>query len=190
MLNDVHATGLCEALLGAARGHGSALVVAVGTGIGGAIVRNGMVEQGAHGIAGAIGHLPAPLRQGRICSCGVLDHVEAYASGPALEAEYRRRTGRPLGLRAIAAAGEAEARAVIAEGAAALGAVIGGANNLVDTSVIVIGGGVAGIGEAFLAPLRAGIAAEALGATRAVPVVPARFGARACLVGAGLLALA
>lgn len=189
VLNDVHATGLCEALLGAARGRASALVVAVGTGIGGAIVRHGSVEQGAHGIAGSIGHLPAPLRQGRICSCGACDHVEAYASGPSLEAEYRRRTGRALGLRAIAASADPEATAVIAEGAAALGAVIGGANNLVDTEVVVIGGGVAGLGEAYLAPLRRAAATEALGATRAVPVVPARFGAQACLVGAGLLAL-
>ncbi len=192
VLNDVHATGLCEARLGAARGSGSALIVAVGTGIGGAIVRDGEVQRGAHGIAGAIGHLPSPLRRGAVCSCGALDHVEAHASGPALEAEYRRRTGEASRLRGIAARamlGDEIARAVIAEGAEALGAVIGGANNLVDAETIVIGGGVSALDELYLGPLRRAARIEALGATKSVEIVAASFGPNACLVGAGLLAL-
>jgi glucokinase len=192
VMNDVQATALCEARLGAARGYASALVVAVGTGIGGAIVRDGEVVVGAHGIAGSIGHLPAPIRRGLRCSCGVPDHIEAHASGPALEAEYFRRTGRKLDLQAIAMLGndgDAVARSVLVEGASALGAVIGGANNLVDAAIILVGGGVASIGDLFLDPLRAAAREQALGASRDVPISVAGFGSNACLVGAGLLGL-
>ena len=123
VLNDVHATGFCEARIGAAAGAASALVVAVGTGIGGSLVLDGRLVPGRNGIAGSVGHVPSPLRQGRRCSCGALDHVEAYASGPAMEAEYTRRTGKVMDLRRIAALtqGDEVARAVIGEGAAALG---------------------------------------------------------------------
>jgi glucokinase len=192
VLNDVQATGLAEARLGAARGQPSALIVAVGTGIGGALARDGQIVRGAHGIAGSVGHMPAILRQGRICSCGAPDHVEAYASGPSLEGDYRRRTGKALSLRAIArlaAEGDELAGAVVVEGASVLGTAIGGANNLVDASVVVVGGGVATLGELFFAPMREAARREALGASKLVPIVPAGFGADACLVGAGLAGL-
>jgi glucokinase len=190
--NDVQATGLAEVRLGAARGQPSALIVAVGTGIGGALARDGEVIPGAHGIAGSVGHMPAILRQGRACSCGALDHVEAYASGRSLETEYHRRTGRTLSLRAIAklvTEGDAIARAVITEGADVLGTAIGGANNVVDASIVVVGGGVAALGDIYFAPMRDAARREALGNSRSVPIVAARFGADACLVGAGLAGL-
>jgi glucokinase len=192
VLNDVQATGLAEARLGAARGRPSALIVAVGTGIGGALARDGQVIRGANGIAGSVGHMPAILRQGRVCSCGAFDHVEAYASGLSLEVEYRRRTGQALALRAIArlaAQGDDVAGAVIAEGADVLGTALGGANNVVDASIVVVGGGVAALGEMYFAPMREAARREALGTSRSVPIVPAQFGADACLVGAGLAGL-
>ncbi|WP_197094193.1 ROK family protein, partial [Nonomuraea sp. SBT364] len=59
VVNDCHAAGTAEARLGAARGARTALVVAVGTGIGGALVTGGTTLPGATGTAGALGHLPA-----------------------------------------------------------------------------------------------------------------------------------
>jgi glucokinase len=192
VLNDVHATALCEARVGAARGHASALVVAVGTGIGGALVREGTVVHGAHGIAGSIGHTPCVIRSGRRCSCGALDHVEVYASGPAMEADYARRAGVALGLRGIVRRmeqGDEVSRSVVSEAATALGAAIGGANNVADTDLIVIGGGVASIGDLYLEPVCAAARAEALGGSKEVRIVRAQFSADACLVGAGLAGL-
>lgn len=192
VLNDVQATGLAEARLGTARGQPSALIIAVGTGIGGALARDGQVIRGANGIAGSVGHMPAILRQGRPCSCGALDHVEAYASGVSLQAEYRRRAHQAIDLRAIAklaSQGDETARAVIAEGAEVLGAAIGGANNVVDASIVVVGGGVAALGDILFMPMRATAHREGLGPSKSVPIVPARFGADACLVGAGIAGL-
>jgi len=192
VLNDVQATGLAEVRLGAARGHASALIVAVGTGIGGALARDGQVIRGANGIAGSVGHMPGILRQGRVCSCGALDHVEAYASGLSLETEYRRRTGQARDLRAIsklAGQGDGIARSVITEGADVLGTAIGGANNVVDAEIVVVGGGVAGLGDIYFTPMRDAARREALGTSRSVPIAAAQFGADACLVGAGLAGL-
>lgn len=191
VLNDVHAVGLCEARIGSAIGASSALVLAVGTGVGGSIIHDGAVVPGASGIAGSIGHLPASVREGRTCSCGAADHVEAYASGPAMEAEYLRRTDESFALWQIARLaeeGDEVARSVIEQGAEVLGAAVGGANNLIDAAVVVVGGGVLALGEAFLVPLRRAARTEALGATREAPIVAAKFGPTACLVGAGLAA--
>lgn len=191
VLNDVQASGLCEGVLGAARGKRSALIVALGTGVGGSIVRNGGVDRGAYGIAGSIGHHLSPLRQGRSCPCGGTDHLEAYASGTAMELEYERRTGRAIRLREIAAlaeADDAEAQSVIAEAADVLGAVIGSANNVVDAEIVVIAGGVLALGDRLLEPARAAAGREALGLSKAVQIVPARYGATACLIGAALAA--
>lgn len=191
VLNDVQASGLCEGVLGAASGKRSALIVALGTGVGGSIVRNGGVDRGAYGIAGSIGHHLSPLRQGRPCPCGSVDHLEAYASGTAMELEYARRTGRDIKLREIAAlaeADDAEAGSVIAEAADVLGAVLGSANNVVDAEIIVVAGGVLALGDRLLEPARAAARREALGLSKAVQIVPARYGATACLIGAALAA--
>jgi len=191
VLNDVQAVGLCEAVLGAAKGHASALVLALGTGVGGAIVRNGRVERGAYGIAGSVGHHLSPVRRGRPCPCGGTDHLEAYASGTAMEAEYRARTGRSAGLRDIAAlarSGDLVAAAVIAEAADVLGAVIGSANNVIDAEIVVVGGGVLALQDLLLPRARDAASREALGLSKAVRIVPAEFGTTACLIGAALAA--
>jgi glucokinase len=193
VLNDVQAVGLCEALLGAAKGHRSALMLALGTGVGGAIARNGTVERGAYGIAGSVGHHLSPVRRGRRCPCGGTDHLEAYASGTAMEEEYRTRTGRTAGLREIATlaqSGDSAAAQVIAEAAEVLGAVIGSANNVVDAEIVVVGGGVLALGDLLLTPAREAAKREALGLSKAVRIVPAMFGTTACLIGAGLAAWA
>ncbi|MGH3586146.1 MAG: ROK family protein, partial [Pseudonocardia sp.] len=116
--NDVRAMARGEAWAGAGRDHADALYVSVGTGIGGALHRGGEVVRGPHALAGEIAHLLVPVPAGfdGVCGCGRADHLEAAASGPAIERAYRHRTGRRSGLREIAAsmrAGDEEAAAVI-----------------------------------------------------------------------------
>jgi glucokinase len=204
VVNDCHAAGTAEARIGAARGARTGLVVAVGTGIGGALVADGATVTGRSGTAGAIGHLPAPVGAGsaaqvpatvvagRRCSCGAFDHVEAHASGPAIERSYREVTGRVLELREIASlarSGQPQARHVITAAASLLGRVLGGAANLLDPDVIVVAGGVSGLGSLLLSPMRRGFRADALVGVRGVPIREAVLGERAGLVGAGLAAM-
>ncbi|MER6002787.1 ROK family protein [Nonomuraea angiospora] len=185
VLNDCHAAGAAEARAGAARDARTALVVAIGTGIGGAVCVEGRVRTGVSGTAGSIGHLPAPTTAGVRCSCGALDHIEAHASGPAIERAYREETGQALPLAEIGRLGSH----VITDAATLMGRVLAGAANLIDPDAIVIAGGVSMLGPALLRPMEAAYRAETLPGPSAAPILPASLGADAGLVGAGLEAL-
>ncbi|MDR7303550.1 ROK family protein [Haloactinomyces albus] len=190
--NDVHAHALGEHWQGAARGFDTVLAVTVGTGVGGSLIVGGGAHHGAHSAAGHLGHLPTPAAAGRRCPCGAGGHLEAVASGPALLSEYVARTGTSVSelaeVAARARAGDPIATEVLAGGAAAVGAVIGGVVNLLDPDVVVVGGGVAGSGAVWWSRLRPAVEAELLPALSGVSVVPAELGADSALVGAARLA--
>lgn len=194
VVNDVHAAAVAEAAAGAGRGACGLLMVAVGTGIGGAVVLPDGLRAGATGTAGSVGHtelvLPPELA-GRRCGCGGVGHVEAVASGPGLEQTYRERTGTALTLRevdAAARAGDAVAEEVIAEGARFLGRALAGAQALLDVEVIAVGGGVAAIGERYLAEVARAYRAAAMPGPTAARVRPAELGIDATVTGAAVLA--
>lgn len=190
--NDVRAMAYGEYSRGAGRGHDHALYVSVGTGVGGALVREGRLVHGSAGTAGDIAHLLAPARGPVPCGCGHRDHLEALASGPAIAAEYARRTGSDTGalpeVADRAQAGDREARAALTGGATLLGRTIAGLVTAVDIDAVIVGGGVATIGADFLTPLSETLRAEVRPPGRGLPVLPARLGAEAPLVGAALLA--
>jgi len=189
-LNDVHAHALGEARHGAGRHTGSMLLVAIGTGIGGAHVLDGSVVAGAHHAAGHVGHVHVALAGDRRCSCGRRGHLEAIASGSAMLTAYRERGGVAADgadLDAAAAIpgppGEA-ARAVLATAGRATGIAIGSLLNVLDPEVVVLSGGVVGAGAPWLEPLRAGVRESALDALADTPVVLAQTGADAPHLGA------
>ena len=190
-LNDAQAAAIGEARAGAAAGYRHVLVVAVGTGIGGAFVRQGHLEPGPDGIFASVGHLPLTRAAATPCSCGVAGHLEAYASGPAIERAYAAATGQAAHLPEIASRacdGDQAAATVIFEAATALGEGLAAAANLLDPDCIVIGGGVAGLGDALFDPARAAYRAHVLPPGRNIPILPAALGAHAAIVGAGLAA--
>lgn len=197
LLNDVQGMALGEQRLGAGRSSPSALYVAVGTGIGGALTRDGELDFGAHGSAGDIGHVlidAAPTA--RRCPCGRLGHLEAYASGPAISALYYERTGQQPGTGDLrpavrdAAGGNGVGRAVLAEGATLLGRAVGGISNALDPEIVVFGGGLASI--AF--PLFWSVVFQALRDERRSPSPPrlalASLGRNAAAIGAAMTAFA
>jgi glucokinase len=193
VVNDVHAAAVVEAEEGAGRGADAMLMVAVGTGIGGAVVLPDGLRRGFTGTAGSVGHmeisLPPNLAERR-CPCGGFGHVEAAASGPALEQTFFEETGVRLPLREVHAAargGDARAERVIRDGAHHLGRALASANAALDVEVIVVGGGVAEIGETYLAEVRQAYRAAAMAGPAAARVVPAELGIDAALTGAALL---
>jgi glucokinase len=191
--NDVRAMAAAEAVLGAGRGYRTVLHVSVGTGIGGAITRDGRLVHGARGTAGEIAHLLVPEDgSGRTCGCGRTGHLEAAAAGPGIEAEYARRTGRPTvalpQVVELMRAGDGFARAVVADGAALLGRALAGLVIALDADAVVLGGGVAAIGPEYRVPLAHALHAEVPYLDRHVPVVAAALGTDAPLLGAVLLA--
>lgn len=185
--NDVRAMAAGELHFGVAKGLADVLFVSVGTGVGGAVVLEGRVLAGPHSAAGSIAHLLVPVRGALACGCGRIDHVEAVASGPAIEAAYRERSGDAAGVAEIAvraAAGSGDAVACLSGAAEVLGRALAGVVGALDVTMVVIGGGVALAGDAFLRPLAGAFRAEVLPPLADVRVVAAALGTDAPLVGA------
>ncbi|MDQ0643839.1 ROK family protein [Microbacterium murale] len=194
VVNDVHAAAVAEARIGAGAGSDSILMVAVGTGIGGAAIFADGLHRGATGTAGSLGHMEVAMPESsaaRRCPCGGHAHVEAVASGPAMEQTYLERVGTRAGLREIArlaTGGDPVAIEVIAEGARFLGRALASANALLDVDTIVIGGGVAEIGERYLAAVESSYRAAAMPGPARARIVPAGLAVNATLTGAAILA--
>lgn len=207
--NDANVAMLAEHRAGAARGARHAVMLTVGTGIGGAAIVDGRLLRGARGAAGEWGHLVVEL-DGPPCpgNCPGRGCLEAVASGLALALEgtaaaqanpdsalgAAHRAGRAITgalVCELAHDGDAAAREAIEVVGRRLGAGLASIANALDPEVIVIGGGVIAAGELLLAPARAELAARALPpVARAVRVEPARFGAESGMLGAALLARA
>jgi glucokinase len=187
--NDANAMALGEYTHGAAQGCRDVLCVTVGTGVGGALIRNGQLVRGVHSMAGGIGHIVAPAIEGRICECGGIDHIECYASGRAIQKAYAansRTTPIPSveGLGRLAERNDPTANSAIRECADALGRVLGGLLNVLDIERVVIGGGVSQLGSIYLRPLEVSIRKETY--IPGVEVRQAALGPDAALVGMGV----
>jgi glucokinase len=186
--NDGNAVALAEARLGAARGKSAALIVSVGTGVGGALVLDGCLWRGRTGTAGEIGHLPVDVNQGNtaVCNCGRPGHLEALVSGPAIA-----RAAGQANLEAVSRAwrsGDQVAARIIADAATTLGRAIGGLANVIDPDVIVLTGGVLELGQPFFERVNAAVHAETLPGPSGVTVLASQFGRDAGIVGAALAA--
>jgi glucokinase len=206
--NDANAAAWAEARFGAGAGSDDLVLVTVGTGIGGGLVLGGRLYHGVHGFAGELGHLivdPA----GDLCACGNSGCLEAMASGSTLgrlgrEAAAADPGGRMATLAgrpglvtgevvfAAAAEGDKAALALFERVGHWLGVGIASLVTIFDPDLVVVGGGVAATGELLLAPARASFEryVHARAHRDLPPVVPARLGADAGLVGAATLALA
>ena len=193
VLNDVHAHGLGEAVLGAARGFGTVLSFAVGTGLGGALVHHGSVFQGDHHIAGHFGHIHHHFAPDMECSCGRSGHIEAFCSGSGIVRWYnslrggadpQARDGR--GLQELADGGNALAATCFERSGYALGEAIASLSNCVDPGAVVLSGSMTKSGPRWWKALRLGYAAGAMTPLAGVPLLPGALGGDAPLLGAAL----
>jgi glucokinase len=191
--NDVNALAMAELQFGAAQTLNSILCVAVGTGIGGAVILDRQLWRGFHWSAGEIGHIVVDWQGVRMCNCGQRGHLEAYSSGPAMANEYHQRRGlsKSNDLYAIAAAarsGDPVAREVIEEGARILGGALAGLINVIDPEGVIIGGGVAELDAIWWNALEIALRANPLPGPRSVQLLRAQLGVNAVVIGAGALA--
>ncbi|XBB68528.1 ROK family protein [Nocardioides sp. WV_118_6] len=190
--NDANCAAHAELVAGAARGVDAALLITIGTGIGGALVLGGRVVRGAHGLAGEFGHMQV-VPGGLACECGLRGCWEQYCSGRALERVTRVALGRHLEgpeVTALARAGDEVARHAFGSIGTWLGVGAAGLVSAFDPEVVVVGGGVSAVGDLLLAPARRALEESLQGTDyRAVPpLVPATLGPEAGAVGAALLA--
>jgi glucokinase len=205
--NDANVAMLAEHRFGAAKGARNAIMLTIGTGIGGGVLIDGRVYRGSTGAGAELGHMVIDL-DGPPCQGSCPNHgcLEAVASGTALAREGReaaeRQPGSALG-RALAAgeridgravteaalAGDGPATDVVATIGRRIGAALSGLANIFEPDVIVIGGGVMAAGELLLEPARQELRTRALPPQHRTPVVAAELGPEAGLIGAATMAI-
>lgn len=187
--HDVRAAALAESRIGAAYGHASAVVVAIGTGVCGALVIDGVPYAGG-GYAGEIGHAVADP-QGESCPCGAVGCLETIASASAIVRRYAAASGNAVtGAREVLDAAQRGDRLAAAVWSDAVTALAQGIARLVAAfapHAIVVGGGLAQAGEALIGPLRSQLD-QLLSFHRRPFVLSARCGEDAGVVGAAITA--
>ena len=205
--NDANVAARGEVEYGAAKGVQHALLVTLGTGIGGGMLLNGELYRGAHGFGAEIGHITVE-RGGPVCACGERGHWEAIASGTALGRLAREHIIVGGGAAILALAGgevdavtgehveqaaraaDPEAISILAHYADNVALGLASLANVLDPELIVIAGGLVELGPLLFDPLRASFMQHIEGAAYRpnIPIVPAQLGERAGAVGAAVLA--
>lgn len=209
-LNDANAAALGEFHFGAGKKANSLVLFTLGTGIGGGIVIDGKLLLGSHGRAAEVGHTTVELNGPR-CGCGNHGCLEALSAVPAMvtrtfaklqqgrksviaelvKGDYAQIDRERIGLLLSAALKRKDvvAQEVVEETAAVLAAAIETAVMMIDPDMVILGGGIAKIGEPLFAPIRRAVAAR----TPEIPfdvtkIVPAKLD-NGGLVGAAAWAL-
>jgi glucokinase len=171
--NDARTALIAEALWGSARGKRNVVLLTLGTGVGGAVLVDGVILRGASGAAGHLGHMTIDLHGG-LCICGNYGCVETRFSSRAMESEYLahlhraapatlsfEHTGQPPSTEAIfraAAQGDESARYVLDRALEYLTAALVSFLHMFDPEVLILGGNIAEAGSQLLDPIRQKVA--------------------------------
>jgi glucokinase-like ROK family protein len=197
--NDANFGAVGEWVFGAGRGEKNIAFIKVGSGIGAGLIINRQVFSGTTGSAGEIGHLTID-ENGPLCSCGNHGCLEAFAGGHAIELQAKKlvesgkRTllsdfnSKPITVREVAEAarrGDLAAQEILHRSGTFIGIAVAGLINLVNPSVVIVGGGVAEVGDLITAPIRKVVRERSLrAAEHAVKITTAMLGRRSSLLGA------
>jgi len=198
--NDAELGALGEWAHGAGRDQRHMAYIKVGTGIGAGLLMDGKIYRGAAGTAGEIGHITI-CDDGPLCTCGNYGCLEALAGGKAIahQAQEAARAGKRTQLAAIGSAisitakdvasaarrGDLVAQQIVVNAGSHLGIAIASLVNLFNPGMVVIGGGVAQIGDLLLQPLRQVVQQRSLpSVARVVRINTAVLGRRSTSMGA------
>jgi predicted NBD/HSP70 family sugar kinase len=169
------------------------VLVKVATGIGGGIVSGGRLQRGAQGTACDLGHVHVSGHDDVRCRCGNLGCLEAVAAGPALAAILTAR-GVPAtsgqDVVDLVRAGDLDAIDVVRQAGRDIGDVVATMVNVINPSVVVIGGQLSSAGEHLLAGIREVVYQRSLPlATEHLAIQTSRAGAEAGVLGAAAMAI-
>lgn len=204
LANDGNCAALGEMRFGRAKGVQNLVYLALGTGIGGGVVSEGILIDGKNGLGCEIGHTLVAI-DGPRCNCGSIGCLEAFASGWAIQAEALKVATTADGdllhelaidgnihagvVATAASQGHEASIAILDRAGRALGAAIGSFINMFDPEMIVIGGGVAALGELLMGPARRMIPQYSFVDMRnGVPIEYSQLGSDTGIYGAGALA--
>ena len=195
--NDANVAALGEIWMGAAKGAKNAVMVTLGTGVGGGVIVNGKVIDGTHGAGGEIGHLTVDRHETAACGCGKHGCLEQYSSATGVVRCMKKlldeNPDTPCTLRGTEFAakdvfdaarnGDALAAREVDEMTDTLGMALATIAATVDPEMFMIGGGVSRAGDVLFAPLREHFKVYAFKSCRETPIVPAILGNDAGIYG-------
>ncbi len=203
--NDANAAAIGELTFGSGKKYKSFIMITLGTGVGGGIVINKKIYHGDFGAAGEIGHISIDFK-GPKCNCGSYGCIEAYAGNLYLRARVRTELRKhpeskmwklinndlskvsPRNVQLAAETGDAFAKSVIDELGIHLGSAFACFVNVLDISVFVIGGGIAGFGKPLFDSIKKTISKRVMAPIRPrVRVLPAKLKNDAGIKGASAL---
>ncbi|MFT3895256.1 MAG: ROK family protein [Anaerolineales bacterium] len=200
--NDAELGALGEWAYGAGRGEKNIAYIKVGSGIGAGLIMNKQIYGGTTGAAGEIGHLTID-ENGPLCSCGNRGCLEAFAGGDAIAKQGQElvRSGKRTLLSDLktikahdvseaARRGDLQAQEILRRSGTFIGIAIAGLINLFNPSIVIIGGGVAQVGDIITVPIRQAVRERAMRASeQSVRIVTGMLGRRSLLIGATIQAI-
>ena len=197
--NDANAAALGEQWLGAGCGIDSMILLTLGTGVGGGIVLNNKIWQGADGMAGEVGHMTL-IPDGRQCGCGNTGCLEMYASARGIVQSYREASGMTGAAQDSAVTsqmvyqgarnGDPVSLRVMKEMGRLLGIGIANLINIFNPQMIVLGGGVKDAWDLFIGATHEEIMRRAFQVpAERTKIVPSLLGDDAGMIGAAAGAL-
>ena len=195
--NDANVAALGEIWVGAAKGCRSAVMVTLGTGVGGGVIVNGRVIDGAHGAGGEIGHITVNRHETATCGCGKHGCLEQYSSATGVVRCMKKlldeNPDTPCTLRGTdfaakdvfdaARSGDVLAAREVDEMTDTLGMALASIAATTDPEMFMIGGGVSRAGEVLFTPLREHFKTYAFRSCRETPIVAATLGNDAGIYG-------
>ena len=196
--NDANVAALGEIWMGAAKGCSSAVMVTLGTGVGGGVIVNNHVIDGTHGAGGEIGHITVNRHETAVCGCGKKGCLEQYSSATGVVRCMKKlldeNPDTPCVLRGTdfmakdvfdaARSGDALAAREVDEMADTLGMALASIAATVDPEAFLVGGGVSRAGEVLFAPLTRHFKEYAFRSCRETPIKQASLGNDAGIYGA------
>ena len=196
--NDANVAALGEIWMGAAKGCRSAVMVTLGTGVGGGVVVDGKVVEGAHGAGGEIGHITVNRHETACCGCGKRGCLEQYSSATGvvrcMKLLLEENPNTPCTLRGTdfaakdvfdaARAGDPLAAKEVDQMTDLLGLALASIAATTDPEVFLVGGGVSRAGDVLFQPLAAHYKEYAFKSCREIPIKQASLGNDAGIYGA------
>lgn len=188
--NDANCLALAEYFASCQENYSHVLAVILGTGMGSGLILNGRLYRGAKGGAGELGHTTIDIN-GRKCQCGRHGCAEAYLSGPSLSRRFFELSGEEIELQDIYdryKSGDLHAIQILEESCRIMGEVFVNAVNGLDIEAIILGGGVSQC-PIWYQKVPEHLNRHLFGIPREIPIIKAKLGDSAGVIGAGYLAL-
>lgn len=196
--NDANVAALGEVWMGTAKGCRSAVMVTLGTGVGGGVIVNGKVIDGAHGAGGEIGHITVNRSETAVCGCGKRGCLEQYSSATGvvrcMNKLLEENPDEPCVLRGTsfaakdvfdaARSGDKLAQREVDEMADTLGLALSSIAETADPEMFLLGGGVSRAGDILLNAVEKHFKEYAFSSCRATPIKQASLGNDAGIYGA------